>query len=146
MIVPFALTRAGGGSPERATAGSAGFDIRSAEDFELFPGMWAAVKTGLHVAIPDDHVGLICPRSGLAYKHGVTVLNTPGVIDSDYRGEIKVLLINHGDDVFHVERGMRIAQMLIMKVEAPSLSEIDLIKNLGSTERGEGGFGSTGTA
>lgn len=146
MILPFALTRAEAGAPERATAGAAGFDLRSAEDVELFPGMWAAVKTGLHVAIPDSHAGLICPRSGLAFKHGVTVLNTPGVIDSDYRGEIKVLLINHGDDVFHVEPGMRIAQMLIVKVEAPSMSEINLIENLGSTERGEGGFGSTGTA
>ena len=131
--------------PTYATDKSAGMDLSAAleEALELGPGERALVPTGLSIALPADHEAQIRPRSGLAIKHGVTVLNTPGTIDADYRGEIKVILINHGKEPFTIKRGMRIAQMVVEKFEHV---EWDVVESLEETERGEGGFGSTGTA
>jgi len=133
--------------PAYATAGAAGMDLRAAvpEDRPLLilPGRRALVPTGLIFEIPEGFEGQIRPRSGLAFKHGITCLNTPGTVDSDYRGEVKVLLINHGDEDFYVERGMRIAQIIFSPVTQLKLEERSLA---GSTGRGAGGFGSTGHA
>ncbi|GAA2883334.1 dUTP pyrophosphatase [Aminobacter niigataensis] len=133
--------------PVYETDGSAGMDLRAAvpEDRPLLilPGKRALVPTGLIFEIPEGFEGQVRPRSGLAFKHGITCLNTPGTIDSDYRGEVKVLLINHGDEDFYVERGMRIAQMVIASVTRVAIEERDLANE---TTRGAGGFGSTGTA
>jgi len=130
--------------PTYATEKSAGMDLSAAleEALELGPGDRALVPTGLSIGLPEGHEAQIRPRSGLAIKHGITVLNTPGTIDADYRGEIKVILINHGKEAFTIERGMRIAQMVVEKFEHV---EWDVVKDLDDTERGEGGFGSTGT-
>ena len=108
----------------------------------LAPGGRAMVPTGLAIALPAGYEAQVRPRSGLAAKNGVTVLNTPGTVDADYRGEVKVILINLGDDAFEIERGMRIAQMVIAPVTQASLTEVD---TLPETARGTGGFGSTGT-
>lgn len=133
--------------PAYETAGAAGMDLRAAvpEDrpLVLLPGRRALVPTGLVFEIPHGYEGQIRPRSGLAFKHGITCLNTPGTIDSDYRGEVKVLLINHGDEEFLIERGMRIAQIVMAAVTQLVLEERS---HAGTTERGAGGFGSTGTA
>ncbi len=130
--------------PTYATEHSAGMDLSAAleEAIELFPGERMLIPTGLSMAMPDGFEAQIRPRSGLAIKHGVTVLNTPGTIDADYRGEIKVCLINHGQEPFVIERGMRIAQMVIARH-----ANVKWIKvaSLDETERGSGGFGSTGT-
>lgn len=131
--------------PTYATAQSAGMDLSAAleEAFELGPGERALIPTGLSIALPCGFEAQIRPRSGLAIKHGVTVLNTPGTIDADYRGEIKVILINHGQEAFTIERGMRIAQMV---VERHTHVNWSVVKDLDDdTERSEGGFGSTGT-
>ena len=135
----------GGGLPLPAYAsdGAAGMDVVAAETLTIRPGTRHAVATGFAMAIPLGYEVQVRPRSGLALKHGITCLNTPGTIDSDYRGEVKVLLINHGDEDFFVERGMRIAQMIIAPVTQVSIEERSLA---GATERGAGGFGSTGTA
>jgi dUTP pyrophosphatase len=127
--------------PSYATAGSAGLDLRAAEAFTLKPGARALVPTGLSIALPENFEAQVRPRSGLAVKHGVTVLNSPGTIDSDYRGEIKVPLINHGTEDFVIARGDRIAQMVIARVEHVTLVEVT---NLDETSRGSGGFGSSG--
>jgi dUTP pyrophosphatase len=127
--------------PSYATAGSAGLDLRSAEALTLKPGARALVATGITIALPTDTEAQVRPRSGLAVKHGVTVLNSPGTIDSDYRGEIKVPLINHGSEDFVIARGDRIAQMVIARVEQVELAEVT---SLDDTARGSGGFGSTG--
>ncbi len=131
--------------PAYETPGSAGMDLRAAvEDGErlvLKPGKRALVPTGLIFEIPAGYEAQIRPRSGLAFKNGVTCLNTPGTIDSDYRGEVKVLLINHGEEKFVIERGMRIAQMVIAPVIQPVIREAALAT---ATDRGAGGFGSTG--
>ena len=133
--------------PAYETAGAAGMDLRAAvpEDRPLLilPGKRALVPTGLILEIPEGFEGQIRPRSGLAFKHGITCLNTPGTIDSDYRGEVKVLLVNLGDEDFAVTRGMRIAQIIFAPVTRASIEERSLA---GSTERGAGGFGSTGSA
>ncbi|MFP4313206.1 MAG: dUTP diphosphatase [Alphaproteobacteria bacterium] len=131
--------------PTYATEQSAGMDLSAAleEAIELGAGERALVPTGLAIALPRGFEAQIRPRSGLAIKHGVTVLNTPGTIDADYRGEIKVVLINHGKEPFIIERGMRIAQMVVERFETVSWN---VVKNLDDTERGEGGFGSTGTS
>ncbi len=131
--------------PTYATEQSAGMDLSAAleEAFELGPGERALIPTGLAIALPAGYEAQVRPRSGLAVKHGVTVLNTPGTVDADYRGEIKVVLINHGQEPFTIERGMRIAQMVIAKHESVKWA---VVKDLEETERGEGGFGSTGTA
>lgn len=132
--------------PAYETAGAAGMDLRAAvpEDRPLLilPGKRAIVTTGLVMEIPDGFEGQVRPRSGLAAKHGVTVLNTPGTIDSDYRGEVKVILVNLGEDDFLVTRGMRIAQIVFTAVAQLKAEELDLVAN---TARGAGGFGSTGT-
>ena len=128
--------------PAYATPGSAGMDLRAAEDCTLQPMARAAVPTGLKVAIPDGWEGQIRPRSGLSFRQGLSIPNAPGTIDSDYRGELKVLLINLGDAPIVIERGMRIAQMLI--TPAPQ-AEIQVVDDLENTERGASGFGSTGT-
>lgn len=133
--------------PAYETAGAAGMDLRAAvpEDrpLLLLPGKRALVPTGLIFEIPHGYEGQIRPRSGLAFKNGITCLNTPGTIDSDYRGEVKVLLINHGDAEFAIARGMRIAQMVLASVVQLVVEERSLA---GDTARGTGGFGSTGTA
>lgn len=131
--------------PTYATEQSAGMDLTAAleEAIEIGPGDRMLIPTGLSIALPKGYEAQIRPRSGLALKHGITVLNTPGTIDADYRGEIGVLLINHGKEDFTVERGMRIAQMII---ERHAIVKWDLAEVLEDTERGQGGFGSTGTA
>ena len=127
--------------PSYATHGAAGLDVVAAEDLDLMPGQRHAVATGFKVAIPDGYEIQVRPRSGLAFKHGVTVPNTPGTIDSDYRGELKVLLINHGSEPFAVRRGERIAQLVPAVV---TLAHFDEVDELCETVRGAGGFGSTG--
>lgn len=130
--------------PAYQTPGAAGADICAAlnEPMMLEPGAFALVPTGLKIALPTGHEAQVRPRSGLAAKHGVTVLNTPGTIDADYRGEIHVILINHGSAAFAVTRGLRIAQLVIAPVLQASFHEAD---SLDETARGAGGFGSTGT-
>lgn len=127
--------------PSYATTGAAGLDLRAAEALTLKPGARALVATGIAIALPANTEAQVRPRSGLAVKHGVTVLNSPGTIDSDYRGEIKVPLINHGAENFVIARGDRIAQMVIARVEQVDLDEVP---SLDDTARGSGGFGSTG--
>ena len=127
--------------PAYATAGSAGLDLRAADAFTLKPGERALVPTGIAIALPQGFEAQVRPRSGLAVKHGVTVLNAPGTIDADYRGEIKVPMINHGSDDFVIARGDRIAQMVIAPVTIAALTEVDRLEE---TERGSGGFGSSG--
>ena len=130
--------------PAYATPQSAGMDLAAAVDapVTLAPGAHAMIPTGLAIALPNGYEAQIRPRSGLAAKNLVTVLNTPGTIDADYRGEIKVILINHGKEPFTIERGMRIAQMVIAKY---AQVEWQVVESLEETERGAGGFGSTGT-
>lgn len=131
--------------PHYQTDEAAGMDLYAAVDapVTLAPGASAMVPTGLAMALPSGYEAQVRPRSGLAAKHGVTVLNTPGTIDADYRGEVKVILINHGSVAFEIVRGERIAQMLFAPVTRADLSEV---KELSETVRGEGGFGSTGKA
>ena len=127
--------------PAYATSGSAGMDVVSAEDVTIAPGARHAVATGLSVAIPQGFEIQVRPRSGLAFKHGITVPNTPGTIDSDYRGELRVLLINHGSEDFAIARGDRVAQLVLAPVVQAAWSEVE---ELDATQRGAGGFGSTG--
>lgn len=129
--------------PQYETAGSAGADIRAAVDapLRLEPGQRALVPAGFAMALPAGYEAQVRPRSGLAVKNGITVLNAPGTIDSDYRGEVRVPLINLGDEAFTVERGMRIAQLVIAPVVQAGFDEVS---DLDETERGAGGFGSTG--
>jgi dUTP pyrophosphatase len=127
--------------PRYATPGSAGCDLIASEEVTLAPGKWAAVNTGLYLEIPRGYVALVCPRSGLALKNAVSVLNAPGIIDSDYRGEIKVILVNHDSLRYTVKKGDRIAQLVFTPVVQVQMKNAD---QLTSTDRGEGGFGSTG--
>ena len=127
--------------PSYATPGAAGMDVVAAENYVLAPGARHAVATGFRVAIPEGYEIQVRPRSGLAFKHGVSVPNTPGTIDSDYRGELKVLMINHGSEPFAVRRGERIAQLVPAVV---TLAAFDEVAELDDTDRGHGGFGSTG--
>lgn len=127
--------------PAYATGGAAGMDVLSAETISLKPGQRHAVATGFALAIPAGYEVQVRPRSGLALKHGITVPNTPGTIDSDYRGELKVILINHGGETFAIERGDRIAQLVLAPVVQAGWHEVE---ELDETERGAGGFGSTG--
>jgi dUTP pyrophosphatase len=127
--------------PTYATAGAAGMDVVAAETLALAPGARAAVATGFALAIPDGYEVQVRPRSGLALNHGVTCLNTPGTIDHDYRGEVKVILANLGQEPFAVVRGERIAQLVPSPVTRAFFAETDM---LGETARGSGGFGSTG--
>ena len=127
--------------PAYATQGAAGMDVLAAENVSLKPGQRHAVATGFAVAIPDGFEIQVRPRSGLALKHGISVPNTPGTIDSDYRGEVKIIMINHGDEAFAIQRGDRVAQLVLAPV---TQAEWDLVEELDETERGAGGFGSTG--
>jgi dUTP pyrophosphatase len=129
--------------PRRASPGSAGWDLVAAVESsrDLAAGERAAVPTGLHLAIPPGWEGQVRPRSGLALRHGVTVVNAPGTIDSDYRGEVKVLLVNLSDTAYTLHRGDRIAQLVFSRVEEAEWHEVE---DLGDTGRGDGGFGSTG--
>jgi len=131
--------------PAYQTADAAGLDLLAALPAEspllLAPGKYAMVPTGLTIALPSGFEGQVRPRSGLAAKHGVTVLNSPGTIDADYRGEVSVLLINHGDAPFAIRRGERIAQMVIAPV---AQAQLVAVASLSTTDRGSGGYGSTG--
>ena len=133
--------------PKYETVLAAGADLRAAvpegQPMTLEVGARALVPTGFAMALPAGYEAQTRPRSGLAYKHGITCLNTPGTIDADYRGEVKVLLINHGDAPFEITRGERIAQMVIAPITQPEFERVEI---LSETARGEGGFGSTGTA
>lgn len=129
--------------PAYETDLAAGVDMRAAitAPIRLYPGRRMLIPTGLAMALPAGYEAQIRPRSGLAYKHGVTVVNSPGTIDADYRGEVKILLINHGDETFTITRGDRIAQMVIAPVTQAQFSCVD---SLSETQRGSGGYGSTG--
>ncbi len=130
--------------PQYETALAAGMDLKAAiaADLVLMPGARVLVPTGIAIALPSGFEAQVRPRSGLAVKHGITCLNSPGTIDADYRGEIQVPLINHGAEPFTVTRGMRIAQMIVAPVSRGTWREVE---NLSETKRGAGGFGSTGT-
>jgi len=130
--------------PSYATDRSAGVDLHAAVQSEvtLKPGQWRLISTGIRVAIPEGHEGQIRPRSGLALKYGVTLLNSPGTVDADYRGIVGVIVINLGDEPFVIRRGDRIAQMVIAPIRQMPFEEVSVLK---STSRGSGGFGSTGT-
>lgn len=128
--------------PAYAHANDAGLDLVAAEPVTLAPGERALVRTGIALAIPPGYAGFVLPRSGLALRRGVTVLNAPGLIDAGYRGEVKVLLVNHDTAAVRFERGERIAQLVVQRVEPAELGEVD---DLPPSERGPGGFGSTGT-
>jgi dUTP pyrophosphatase len=129
-------------APQAQNRGDAGYDLRSTEDVVIEPGERALVGTGIALAIPEGYAGFVQPRSGLAIKHGITALNSPGLIDSGYRDEIKVILINHDPrEAFEIKKGDRIAQLVIQRYESVDFVETD---NLEDSERGLGGFGSTG--
>ena len=127
--------------PAKAHPDDAAFDLRSRKEMEIAPGTSALVPTGLFLELPPGYEAQVRPRSGLAAKHGITVLNTPGTIDADYRGEIKVILVNLSDRPFEIVPGERIAQMVIARHEHV---EWEMVENLDQTKRGTGGFGSTG--
>lgn len=145
MTISIALKRLPHGEglplPHYATDHAAGMDIVSAEDVTLVPGGRHAVATGFAIAIPEGYEVQVRPRSGLALKHGISMPNTPGTIDADYRGEMKVIMINHGAEPFEVRRGERIAQLVPAKVQRAVFAEVE---ELDETVRGAGGFGSTG--
>lgn len=133
--------------PSYSTPDSAGLDLRAKLDAPvvLEPGQRTLVPTGLHLALPQGFEAQVRPRSGLAYKHGVTVLNSPGTIDADYRGDVGVILINHGPDAFTVENGERIAQLVLARYERVEWDLIESVEQLPASVRGKGGFGHTGT-
>ncbi len=142
MTLPFTRLSEAARQPSRAHDGDAGFDLHAAEDALIGPGERASVGTGIALAIPEGHAGLVLPRSGLAARHGIGVVNAPGLIDPEYRGEVRVLLLNTDlNEPFEVGVGDRIAQLLIVRFETPELSEQ---LTLDATGRGEGGFGSSG--
>ncbi len=144
LRVAFRRLVAGACAPERAHAGDAGYDLRSVEGAELPPGGRSVVGTGVSLVIPAGYAGLVLPRSGLAVKHGVSLVNTPGLIDSGYRGEIRVPLINHDrEGAFRVEPGMRIAQLVLVRAAGATFEEVEFLE-AGTDGRGEGGFGSSG--
>lgn len=143
MPLRFTRLTTGAIAPVRAHDDDAGFDLCAAEDRELAPGERASVGTGIAVAIPEGQAGLVLPRSGLAVRHGISLVNAPGLIDSGYRGELRVLLLNTDrTESFSVGVGDRIAQLVIVRHESPEVVEV---ADLGQTPRGAGGFGSTGT-
>src|SRR5919206_2943291 len=126
--VPFRRLRPEASVPTRAHAGDAGYDLRSVDEVELAPGGRALVRTGISVAIPEGYAGLVLPRSGLAVRHGISLVNTPGLIDSGYRGEIRVPLINHDlEETFLVERGARVAQLVLVPAAAAHFSEVEFL-------------------
>lgn len=145
MRVSFKRLRPEAWTPARAHAGDAGYDLRSVDEVNLVPGGRALIRTGISVAIPRGYAGLVLPRSGLAMRHGVAPVNTPGLIDSGYRGEIMVPLINHDrEQIFRVERGMRIAQLVLVRAEEVTFAEVEMLE-AATDGRGEGGFGSSGS-
>ena len=142
MIVEFTRLTEAGRAPEQAHEGDAGYDLFAAESTHLGPGERASVGTGIAVAIPEGHAGLVLPRSGLAARNGIALVNAPGLIDAGYRGELRVLLLNTDrDEGFDIEVGDRIAQLLLTRVEKTTFTEAG---DLSQTARGAGGFGSTG--
>ena len=142
MKLEFARLHPEAKAPARAHDDDAGYDLCSAEAASIGPGERASVGTGVAVAIPAGHAGLVLPRSGLAARHGISLVNAPGLIDAGYRGELRVLLLNTDlEDSFEVEPGDRIAQLVVVAVASPELVELD---SLDETARGAGGFGSTG--
>ncbi len=141
--VSFTRLREDAVAPSRAYAGDAGLDLAACERHEIAPGERALVGTGIAVAIPDGHAGFVTPRSGLAARNGITIVNTPGLVDSGYRGELRVILHNTDPrESFVVEPGMRIAQLVVMPVPHAELREVEALP---ASERGAGGFGSSGT-
>ena len=132
--------------PGYATAGAAGLDLHAALEapLTLLPGARVAVPTGIAIALPPGHEGQVRPRSGLALKHGITVANAPGTIDEDYRGEVQVLLVNLGDAAYSIAPGDRVAQLVVAEVARVEVRAVDEAEMLGATERGSGGFGSSG--
>ncbi|MEA2001714.1 MAG: dUTP diphosphatase [Actinomycetota bacterium] len=141
MKIPFSRLDPELPVPARAHHDDAGIDLHARFDANLAPGEWAMIPTGIAVAIPDGHAGLVAPRSGLAARHGISVVNGPGVVDAGYRGEINVILINHGTEPLKLSRGDRIAQLVVVPVVLPELVEVD---ELPESTRGAGGFGSSG--
>lgn len=130
--------------PKYETPGAAGLDLKSAANYTLAPEEYKLIPTNIHMKLPDGYEAQVRPRSGLAVKYGISVVNSPGTVDADYTGQIGVILINHGADPFEIKVGDRIAQMVINKVEQLNWIPVDSIEALGETERGQGGFGSTG--
>ena len=142
MILRYARLSEAALPPARAHDGDAGYDLHAAEEASIPPGARASVGTGIAVAIPPGHAGLVVPRSGLAARHGITLPNAPGLIDPGYRGEVRILLLNTDpDEPFDVAAGHRTAQLLLVRFESPELEEA---QSLAETARGAGGFGSTG--
>ncbi len=142
MILEFKKVGDNASVPQRAHATDAGYDLRAAESTVIGPGERTSVGTGIAVAIPAGYAGLVLPRSGLALKNGITIPNSPGLIDPDYRGEVRVIMLNTDqDESFSIDVGDRIAQLVIVATETVSLEERD---DLNQTGRGSGGFGSTG--
>lgn len=139
--VPVLLVCADEYAPVYAKAGDAGADLRSVEDLVIAAGQRALVRTGVKIALPDGYVGLVHPRSGLALKHGVTVLNAPGTIDAGYRGELMVTLYNSGNEAFHIAKGDRIAQLLVQEVVRANFIRVETLPD---SDRSETGFGSSG--
>ena len=137
------LLRPGARIPARTRPGDAGYDLYSAEGFSLWPGERSAIRTGVAIALPDGVAGLVVPRSGLAALHGIALVNSPGLIDPSYRGELRVVLINHGDARFEARAGDRIAQLLLVPFLAPETCVVDELPP-SADGRGENGFGSSG--
>jgi len=142
MKIPFSRLDPELSAPERSHRGDAGIDLRTAKTVRLAPGEWVMVPTGIAVAIPEGHAGLVAPRSGLAARHGISVVNGPGVVDAGYRGEVQVILINHGIEEVTLARGDRVAQLVVVPVAMVDLVEVE---DLPESDRGAGGFGSTGS-
>lgn len=146
LRVPFRRLHPEARVPGRAYAGDAGYDLSAAEGTVLAPGERAVVRTGIAVAVPVGYAGLVLPRSGLAVRHGISLINTPGLIDPGYRGELMVPLINHDrEETFEVEVGMRIAQLVLVRAAEAEFVSVELLEE-GADARGEGGFGSSGTS
>jgi dUTP pyrophosphatase len=145
LQVPFRRLVPGAGMPERAHMGDAGYDLRSVQRVDLAPGGRALVRTGISIAIPEGYAGLVLPRSGLAISHGISLVNTPGLIDSGYRGEIRVPLINHDrEETFLIEEGTRIAQLVLVRAASALFAEVEFLESA-TDGRGESGFGSSGS-
>ncbi|HEX5700103.1 MAG TPA: dUTP diphosphatase [Rubrobacter sp.] len=145
LRIPFRRLVPEAGMPERAHSGDAGYDLRSVERVDLAPGARVLVRTGISVAIPEGHAGLVLPRSDLAIRHGISLVNTPGLIDSGYRGEIQVPLINHDrEETFLIEEGTRIAQLVLVRAAAAFFVEAEFLEST-ADGRGESGFGSSGS-
>jgi len=142
MRIPLQRLDDGLPTPAHAHRGDGGVDLCARSGIELEPGERVVAPTGIAVAIPEGYAGLVTPRSGLAAKHGISVVNGPGLIDAGYRGEIMVVLVNLSDEPFLIERGDRIAQLVVVPV---AVQEFEIVEQLPSTSRGSGGFGSTGT-